>query len=147
MAKTAAEYTRDWRARNKERDKENRQRWNTKNREAVNARSKRWATQNPIKALLRTAKQNARAQGVAYELTPELIACRLEPMVCEATGVELSWTEHACRPSIDRIDHKGGYVEDNIRMTTWLFNRARGGFTDEQLIELLARPLMKRVEG
>ena len=42
---------------------------------------------------------------------------------------------------MDRIDNAVGYVPGNVRLTCWMFNRAKSHWTDEQML-MLAKGLV-----
>lgn len=37
-------------------------------------------------------------------------------------------------PSLDRINPKIGYIDGNCRLVTWIYNRAKGSGTDEDVV-------------
>lgn len=111
-----------------------------RNRKAEIARAQAYKAEDPVRNLLQKAKSRARAKGLPCELTYELLSARVAPMTCEATGVNLDWGDVRVRPSIDRLDNAKGYTVDNFRITSWIFNRARGPFTDEDVMEFIVKP-------
>ena len=92
----------------------------------------------------------AKKRGVAYDLTPEWVAERLELGRCEATGLPLVFDQiggdggsrtHPFSPSLDRIKQGGGYTRENVRVTAFIYNVARSDFADDDLLTL-ARALV-----
>lgn len=97
------------------------------------------------------AKARAAKKGLPFDLTQDWVADRVGRGVCEATGMAFVLKSdtgpghnlNAHSPSIDRIDHAKGYTQDNCRVVVWIFNRARGAFSDAELIEM-ARAIAER---
>jgi hypothetical protein len=97
--------------------------------------------------MLNNARKRAQTKKVAFDLTREWVAERLEAGVCEVTGLKFTYQAgygrshnriNAKSPSIDRIDPNGGYTTENSRMVVWIFNRARGAFPDGDFDEMIA---------
>lgn len=64
--------------------------------------------------------------------------------ICPLTGWQLhiepssKWNGNRCTPksaSLDRIDSSKGYLPDNIRWISVMANYAKGGWTDQDVIE------------
>lgn len=109
-----------------------------KNRRAEKA--KQWRGRNPAKVLLRGAKNRAERDGVELTLTEQDVARLLEPMTCAVTGVQLEWLADGSRspiqPSLDRIEGPRGYVAGNVRVVSWIYNRAKGNGTDAEVLQM-----------
>lgn len=60
-------------------------------------------------------------------------------LLCAATGVELDYESRGLplSPSIDRINNNLGYIIENIRITSLIYNLARRKWSDESTIEAL----------
>jgi hypothetical protein len=75
--------------------------------------------------------------GMEFDLTREWIAERLAVGVCEVTGLPLELSKppgsrfHPWAPSVDRIDSKKGYTQDNCRVVCWIYNMAKSEWSDE----------------
>lgn len=104
--------------------------------------------------LLYGAKWRARRLGVAFDLTRAWVVAKLEAGTCEATGRQFVFEcgfrlgdfydkRNPWAPSIDRINPKGGYTQDNCRVVVWVFNEAKMGYPDAAIIEM-ARLLCSR---
>lgn len=141
-----AKYTRDWRVKNPIQNSEYQNQWYKNNRERAAKRSKRYRKANPIRTLLWRIEARAKYRDLTFSLTRKWLEKRLEPMCCEVTGVKLDWSNNAKCPSVDRIDCSKGYTMKNCRITSWMYNRARGNFTDKEVMGLLVIPLLRRVE-
>ena len=96
--------------------------------------------------ILAACRGRSKQRGLQCDLTREWIQTRIEHGKCELSEVAfvLPLREdgrpdpHA--PSIDRIDNKKGYTQDNCRMILWCLNKALGEWG-----EALMLPLWKRV--
>ena len=82
------------------------------------------------------ACQNSRKRG-QEEPTLEFFVNMLRKYPrCKWTGHLFTYPSDSLKaPSFDRIDSSKGYYEDNIHITTWQYNRAKGNKTDQELIE------------
>lgn len=156
MPKTEAqkEANRRWYHRHKERltsDKSYRERrrqdskrYSDNNPGLKAAQSKSYIENNRTGVLLRNAKSRAKNRGHKCTIDKAWVERKLAPMKCEVTGVQLKWApgnKHPLLPSLDRIDPNKGYTPENTRVTSWIFNRARGTFSDEEVLEYLVKPL------
>jgi hypothetical protein len=61
---------------------------------------------------------------------------------CEATGLKFDLALKGKRlgalsPSLDKIDPNKGYVNGNVRIVCWLFNRAKGDGSDADVLMLV----------
>lgn len=125
---------REWRAANRERDRENRLRHD-------NA--------HPESRLLSNAKNRAAIKGWDFDLTVEWAQAKLATGLCEVTGIPFdfargSTTQHnPFRPSIDRKDTSLGYTRDNCQMVVGIYNQAKGTWSHEDVLKL-ARALIEK---
>ena len=89
----------------------------------------------------------ARKKGLEFTLTKEDFAKLLEPMVCSVTGVKLIFAldKGPCTPTIDRIDNSKGYIPGNVRLVSWIYNRAKSSSTDEEVLTYLVGPLLEKL--
>lgn len=107
-------------------------------------KSRRYVKNNRTGAILRNAKSRAKNRGHKCTIDKEWVEKRLAPMQCEVTGVKLEWSpgsKHPLLPSLDRIDPNKGYTPENTRVTSWIFNRARGTFSDQEVLDYIVKPL------
>jgi hypothetical protein len=91
------------------------------------------------------AKDRAKKRGLAFEITKDFVVEQLALGYCSATNIkfDLSFDEtklNPCSPSLDRIDSSLGYTFQNTRMVCWIFNRAKGDGSDED-VQLLVEAL------
>lgn len=126
------EYGRKWTAENPERMRELQRNWRLRNRPAGAGWQRRRRKLDYVRALLRNAKDRAKARGVPFSLKVTDITI---PEVCPIFGTPLSihddnrWTS----PSIDRIVPAKGYVRENIIVVSMRANWLKGDGTIEEL--------------
>jgi hypothetical protein len=99
---------------------------------------------SPWGRVLQNAKNGARRAGIAFDLTHEW-ASSFEGR-CAVSGIPFvpSLGETGpFTPSVDRIDPKKGYTQDNCRLVIWAVNRFRGEHGDDVMV-LVARAIVKR---
>lgn len=99
-----------------------------------------------VDALLRAGKlltwirSRAARTGREFDLSREWIAERLARGVCEVTGIPLELSKppgsrfHPWAPSVDRIDCKKGYTQDNCRVVCWIYNMAKSEWCDDVVV-------------
>jgi hypothetical protein len=79
--------------------------------------------------------------GREFDLTHEWVAERLAVGKCEVTGLPLDLARpedgrfHPWGPSVDRIDCKKGYTQDNCRVVVWIYNMAKSEWSDEVVLQ------------
>lgn len=101
----------------------------------------RWRKNNPAKRILSNIKQRNN-----IDIDEQWIQERLDVGLCEATGIAFSFPEygtkacgfnyHPWSASVDKIDPSKGYVKENCRLVVWAFNRAKGLWSDEDMLRL-----------
>jgi hypothetical protein len=84
------------------------------------------------------AKDRAKNKGLVFELTKDFVAAQLVLGYCSVTNLkfDLSFGEtklNPLAPSLDRIDPTLGYTIKNTRTVCWIFNRAKGDGSDEDV--------------
>lgn len=93
--------------------------------------------------LLRTIKQRSEKLNVPFDLDLEWVLNKYENGRCEVSGIPLSIFDHSGvgnRPwgaSLDRVDPTKGYVKENVRLVCWIYNRAKGSGTHDDLMKLV----------
>lgn len=95
--------------------------------------------------LLADARRRSKMKGLKLELEVQDLEgiWRQQGGECALSGLPLDiHSEHECitrnsSPSIDKIDHKLGYVRGNIRLVCSWANSMRGSLSDSELLDKL----------
>lgn len=110
------------------------------NKEKAKAKNEAWPRNNLAAHMLNQMRRRAKDAGYPCTMTKEDLETLLVPMVCAVTGLPLVWKgsdrSNPWSPSPDKIDRANGYVLGNVRITCWLYNWARGTWSDEDLLKL-----------
>ena len=99
-------------------------------------KAKRWIGKNLEKYLLIHAKHRAKQKNLLFDLSVEDIKI---PEKCPLLNVTLcrgNIKNNDFAPSIDRIDHKKGYVKGNVWIISKLSNSVKHTATPEQIITI-----------
>lgn len=91
--------------------------------------------------LLAEAKQRAECS-----ITMNWIAERISKGTCEVTGIPFDLSGHGyppnCfAPSLDKIDPTQGYHPNNVKVVVWIYNRAKGPNSFEDVL-ILAKAMV-----
>lgn len=89
--------------------------------------------------LWRGAYKRAKTKHEEFHLSVECVEQKLSDF-CEQQYYVLE-PEHPFRPSLDRINPRRPYADDNVQIVWWIENCAKNGFSEEQLIEFCRRKL------
>jgi hypothetical protein len=132
------------------------------NREKVNAKNRRNRQANPLNArryslayrqkfvwrrMLADAKNRAVTIGVPFDLDAhkEELKRRVEPMICEMTGVPLACGKRSWNTaSLDRIVPELGYTIGNVRIVCWAMNVAMSNWGEDVLYAVVTTWIGKR---
>lgn len=95
--------------------------------------------------MLNNGRARAKREGVAFSLTEEWVRSRLEAGRCEVTGLPFvmlvghgkGHRKNAYSPSLERRDPTGPYSPDNTVMACWIYNRAKGAFSHDELMVMV----------
>lgn len=108
---------------------------------------------NPYAWRLYSARKQAKAKGLAFDLDLEWFATRLDSGICELSGLPFDLREKyglggrgARSPSVDRRDPKGPYTKENCRMILWWINRALTDLGEEYAFSVFRAIFVKRGE-
>jgi hypothetical protein len=90
------------------------------------------------------ARQRAAAKGVPFDLTAEFLLRKAEAarFRCELTGIEFYSPHRSAgrinpfRPSIDRINPRRGYTEDNVRVVVFAINAMLFDWGEETFVRV-----------
>lgn len=93
-------------------------------------------------ALLRSTKARAKQRDIEFALIKEDIAISYEAQAgkCCYTNIPLDLTIKSGNhmyPSIDRVEPARGYLPDNIKLCSWIANRAKGALKQDEFIAWL----------
>lgn len=90
------------------------------------------------------ASIKCRAKGEC-NLSVDWLLHKLENGKCEVTGMPFhiqsykenpGFDKHPYTPSVDKIDPDKGYTTDNCRLVVWVYNRAKGKYSDSIVLEM-----------
>ena len=107
------------------------------------------SVEGTAKILHNLAMTNSKRKSIEFDLTVDWFIEHIKPMVCEATGVALSFdideskNFNPFRPSTDRIDNSRGYTKDNCRIVCVMFNFAKGEHTDADVFRMSKAMVLK----
>jgi len=100
--------------------------------EAQRRAQKKYRHNNVIQRMIDTVRRRAKLKGWVCTLTKEDIVI---PTHCPVLGIPLAkdnTSQQDNSPSIDRIDHRGGYTPDNIQIVSWRCNNLKKDGTLEE---------------
>lgn len=115
-----------------------------RNPERVKAQWRKWSAspEGTVTCLLNYARDRARRQGVAFDLSRDFVRRKLALGKCELSGLAIErvapgqYRTHPYAPSLDRKDPSQGYIETNVRLLCFAVNRARSDWGDEVLLTI-----------
>lgn len=132
---------------NKEKTKEQNRKWREQKTAGGLTKSVAWQRARrkakPADYLLFDAKRRADKKNVPYGISDAeraRIGDVIEAGACEFTGLpfdSLAGTAHPWAPSLDRIKPELGYVDGNVRVVVWAYNRAKANWSDKVLLTLM----------
>lgn len=149
-------FKQDGRTKNREHQRETCRRWRTNNREKY-LESHRKNQLKPYRiayTLLHGAKRRANEKGEPFTLSRDDFAARIERGVCEVTGIPFviqvdtrkktgGGVAGPFSPTLDRVNPKGGYVTENVRLVVWAYNLLKSCWNDEVPL-VVARALVAK---
>jgi hypothetical protein len=96
------------------------------------------------------AVKRAKKYGYACTITAHDLVALWEQQggKCALSGLAMTLAQgqrDARAASVDRIDSSRGYEPGNVRLVTWMVNRARASWSDAELIEM-CRGVVARLE-
>ena len=92
--------------------------------------------------LWKGAKDRAAIKGIEFSLSRDFVVSAVARGRCQVTGLPFDLVLKAKRmgsfsPSIDRIDPQFGYVPGNVQIVVWIYNRAKGDGSHEDVLKLM----------
>lgn len=110
-------------------------------REANLKASHKYRKSNKLKMLVEYARRRAMASGIDFDLSYDSLNV---PEECPVLGIPLfsgfgegkSSSGRYNSPSLDRIDPKKGYTNDNVIIISWRANRIKSDATLEELTKI-----------
>jgi len=127
---------REWRKKNAERDKANRDRWKKENPDKVKAMRLRWKQSRTSQYLLYIARKRAKKKGMDFFISAADIPV---PKTCPVLGIPLVVGGKNATgflnqsPTIDRIDNTKGYIPGNVMVVSLRANRIKSDATVGEL--------------
>jgi len=102
-------------------------------REEYNKDMREYRKSNPIKTMLKGAKQRAKKSGLEFTLLEEDIVI---PEICPLLGIRINCNSDNkyIRPSLDRKDSSKGYTKENTHVTSWRANMLKNNATSDELL-------------
>lgn len=96
----------------------------------------------PLYNLVHAAKYRAIKSGVKFDL--DIHWAIRQPRVCPKTNLPMSYADNGANygtrnplaASIDKIDSKGGYTQDNCQIVSWWYNVSKQDFKEDKIIDL-----------
>lgn len=105
-------------------------------------RQKTYYKKHYARKLIVTSKQSVKGSGLQHSISEAHLNQQLSSGKCQVTGLPIKSNigtgenRGAYSPSLDRIDNSVGYTDSNTRVVSWLYNLAKGKFTDRDVNNL-----------
>lgn len=98
------------------------------------------------------ARCRAKARGIEFDIPRGAIEAAVLDGRCQVTGIPFDLTlsskrTEAFSPSLDRIDPRFGYVSGNVQVVVWIYNRAKGDGTHEDVLKLMEALSAEQVQS
>lgn len=87
-------------------------------------------------------RARAARKGWEFDLTRDWVETKLLAGRCEVSGIALEldkpdgYTLYPWAPSVDRIDSRKGYTQENCRIVVWAYNVAKAEWADSDVLKL-----------
>lgn len=121
--------------------------WYRNNLEKAKRTRQEYATEDWGRYIIREVQRRAKRKGLECTITAEWLNRKLEPLVCEATGLDIVWNGptrgNPWAPSVDRIDSSKGYTEENTQVTCWVYNSAKGNWSGD-ILSIIAHAIVEK---
>jgi hypothetical protein len=111
-------------------------------------RYKNWRDTRRGHALTNVVKHRAKNRGMEFNLTAEDIQRRIDNGTCELTGIPFDLTQPRAwnAPSLDRIDSKKGYTQNNVRVILYAVNVMANTWGSEKILTIAEAITQRRVK-
>ena len=145
------EYLKEYYQKNKEQLKARRmERWEDEERDRDIAWQK--TPRGRASRLIAGAKSRAASKNIEFNLDIDWLTEKIEGGFCEVTMRPFILDEQGggsrpFSPSLDRKDPVGPYTKDNVQVTTWLYNRAKGVYGHDAVLEMSYDLVYKDLES
>jgi len=102
--------------------------------------------QNPLREILKDAKQHSKKTGRKFEITIQDLEeiLLIQENMCSLTGVKFDESNF---PSLDRIDSNFGYIKENIQLILIKINRMKTDLNQNEFIDLCKYVSRKSLEN
>ena len=148
------EYSKQWALKNPEKAKAQNARYRNKNKEVARESCTRAFMNNkktnPVSyaamKMFHGAKSRVTKKGIIFEITKDWILERLQSGCCEVSGISFNFSTDYIKgrkgfsdpyaPSLDQIKPASGYTKENCRVVVWIYNAAKGAFSDKDVFKL-----------
>lgn len=89
--------------------------------------------------IIRSAKSRSKKMGFPSDLDEDELSQQMLTGRCAVTGVPFLFDKirGPFTPSLDRIDPSKGYTKDNVRLVSWIFNRIRSDYEEEDVLRFI----------
>jgi hypothetical protein len=136
--------SKDYQKANKEKVNRKNRNYRKNNKEKCSLYSKKWCLNNleRVKArqLFNAAKTRARKKKISFNISIEWIFSKLKIGYCEYTGIKFDFNKNGkaglMSPSIDRINPKLGYTENNCSVVLWSINAFKNQYDLNSIIPI-----------
>lgn len=108
-----------------------------------------------IGTILRYAKSRAKEYSISFDLDRDFLdkLYEFQEKKCALTGIEFEFDRsdeqkkrRPFAPSLDRIDYRGGYTKNNVRLVCSIVNIALSDFGDEAF-DKMCRSYIRKTNG
>jgi hypothetical protein len=114
--------------------------WENQNKEKLKQIRRDYRQESWPRFAISRVKHRAKQQGIDFDLVPNDLNI---PEFCPVLNIKLNYQNvgsgfHSDSPSIDKIDPKGGYTKENVRVISARANLLKNDATVEELRLVLA---------
>lgn len=91
--------------------------------------------------LMGSIRKRSKQKGQKFDITLDWLEERIAPGVCQVTGLPFDFSSGRSpySPSIDKIDPKGAYTQDNAQVVVWMYNAAKGHWGHEDVMKMVRK--------